>query len=139
MPAGPADLGTSAGRNALRLYCSGDQPLKPSMLKWVYLMDPEKTIQFILEHQAQFAVQFQDLTGVVHRVAELQAHQQEEIGDLYQQIGGLNQIVSRLAEDQRGLVQAQRELTESQRHTDERFHALIKIVDDLVRRDGSPI
>ena len=111
-------------------------------------MDIEKTIQFILEQQAhspaqqqQFLEEFREglrtVTGVVHHVAQLQARQQEQIGSQQQQIGGLTQIVGKLAERQSHTDEVVAQVAEALRHTDERLNALIKVVDDLVRRDGS--
>ena len=110
-------------------------------------MDIERTMQFILEHQAQHAVEIQQLreqlrerdaafsskleglTGSILTVVGVQAKQQDMIGSL---ITGMNQLV----DGQRQTRENQRELREDQRQTRENLNALIKIVDQLVRRNG---
>ena len=111
-------------------------------------MDIEKTIELI--------------TGRLHQVAELQfelatrqSRQEETISLLVSAVGQLRDHAEKLTEerfrriDQRFEEIAQRfeemgqrmdrgfrELREAQQHTDKNLNDLIKIVDDLIRRDG---
>ena len=103
-------------------------------------MDIEKTIQFILEQQAHFwsgLQQEREANAAAHAALEagLQrvAQNQLELSQLQRQqqeiIGGLTLVVRELAE-------GQRELREAQQQTTQNLNALIKTVDDLIRRDG---
>lgn len=78
-------------------------------------MDVERTIQFILETQAQHAVTLQAIDERVSTVTDL---------------------IGRLAQAQLQLVGEVRTLREAQAAADERMNALIRVVDDLVRRNG---
>ncbi len=94
-------------------------------------MNVEQTIQFILEHQAQHAVEIQELreqvkalTGSIMTIVQVQNGQQGMIGSL---IAAMNELADN-----------QKALQEGQRTTRENLNALIKIVDELIRRDGRP-
>ena len=90
-------------------------------------MDVEKTMQFILEHQAQHAVEIQQLrerdaaltgklealtgkveglTGNVMKIAEIQSRQQDMIGDLIA-------AMSQLADGQQTVQDEQRQTRET--------------------------
>jgi len=108
------------------------------------IMDVEKTVQFLLEQQAQFAAQQQqlaaqqqqfqrdleDLRGVVGRLAGVV----QGVVGVTQQLGGVTQQLAQIQDRQQQQIG---ELIAAQKHTDERLDALIKVVDDLVRRNGS--
>ncbi|MGH9519263.1 MAG: hypothetical protein ACRD2D_06415 [Terriglobales bacterium] len=85
-------------------------------------MDVERTMQFILETQAQHAVALQQ-----HR---------EALRDLDQRVATVTDLIGRLAQAQLQLVGEVRTLREVQAASDERMNALIRVVDDLVRRNG---
>ncbi len=98
-------------------------------------MDVERTMEFILESQATFAANLarleqkhEQLEGIVGRVVglceTLTSAQVRFQGNLEQ-----------LAVSQERTDAALRELTEKQAATDDRLNALIRVVDDLVRRD----
>lgn len=92
-------------------------------------MDIQRTMQFILEQQAQHAVEIQQLrerdaalsskmetlTGSILKVVEVQTRQQDMIASL---ITGMSQLV------------------DDQRETRQDINMLVKIVDQLVRRNG---
>lgn len=103
-------------------------------------MDVEKTIEFILEQQAQFQAQVATrmqqqaeaqtaLEANQNRLAQLQLRQQEMIGNLATVVGGLAEHVG-------GLTERVDRLFEAQERTENNLNALIKVVDDLVRRNG---
>ena len=148
-------------------------------------MDLEKSMQFVLEQQAQFWATLQKL-GEAHAVLEadqkrlaanqlelarLQSQQQEMIGGLTMAVGELvqaqkrteqrvqdlaesqqrtdqtirelaeaqqrtDQTIRELAEAQQRTDQTIRGLAEAQQRTDQSLNALIKVVNDLIRRDG---
>ena len=104
-------------------------------------MDIEKTMQFILEQQAQMQAQF-----AVQHQKNIEEHERfrEDLGRLAGVVEGVIKVVDRAANNQdrhqEQIVQNQEQigqLIEAQKHTDERLNALIKVVDDLVRRNGS--
>jgi len=110
-------------------------------------MDPEQTLHFILEQQQRLGSYMERLDGYVERIArnqlelvETQSRQAEGLSQLTVIVHGLAEGLNRLSEDHRSLAertdQRFQELIEAQRHTDESLNALIKIVDDLIRRDG---
>lgn len=99
-------------------------------------MDIEKTMQFILEQQAQTGVRLDQVTVRLDQLTA--AHQrlaedQLELARLQSQqqgmIGSLVTIVGELAQTQKRTDQRVNDLTENMK-------GLIKVVDDLVRRDG---
>lgn len=94
-------------------------------------MDIERTLEFIVQHQARFAVELDQLKD---RHKELSDSVDALKVVVQSQQVHISQIIS-LTET---LARSQTALTESQRHTDERLNALIKVVDDLVRRNGGP-
>ncbi len=99
-------------------------------------MDVEKTLEFLLHHQASFAAGMEELKGVVAQLA----------GEVRELKGTVTQLTGVVAEQQKHisqliavsgqLVQGQALLTESQQRTDDRLNAVMKMVDDLVRRNG---
>ena len=103
-------------------------------------MDVEKTMQFVLDQQAQLVVSVQKL-GEAHavlaadmqRLQGAQARQQEMIGQVVS-------IVRDLAIAHRDLAESTdrrfRELADKVQDVTDNLNALIKIVDELIRRDG---
>lgn len=125
---------------------SKDNEARERVYPWgaiILLVDVEKTVHFILDQQAQFAVGMQQLreahealTGEVRRVAQNQLALAESQGRQQEMIGQSVTIVRQLAENQQRTDQRVKELAESQHHTDQNLNALIKTVDELIRRDG---
>jgi FtsZ-binding cell division protein ZapB len=106
-------------------------------------MDVERTIEFILQHQAHFAAEMEQLKER-HKEFSAEMHQlKERHVELHNSVEALTVVVRNQQEQITPLLSVtevlarnQAALVESQRHTDERLNALIKVVDDLVRRDG---
>lgn len=117
-------------------------------------MDVEKTIEFLLDHQARFAADIEvmkdeqrelrnSLVALQNSVAGLQisvAGLQDSVhvlGDAVmnqqRQIGDIISVTRQVA---LSTQEALREQAEAQRRTEENLNALIKVVDDVVRRDG---
>lgn len=95
-------------------------------------------MEFILEQQAQLTARMQQL-GEAHAVleadqkrlaqnqlglAEMQTRQQEMIGNVVTIVGTL--------------VQAQQRTEQRVQEVSENLNALIKVVDDIIRRNGRP-
>jgi methyl-accepting chemotaxis protein len=124
-------------------------------------MDVEKTIEFLLEHQARFAadldvmkdeqrdlrsslVALQDsvaglqesvagLRDSVHGLSDAVMNQQRQIGEI---IGATKQLALVTQEALREQARELLAVNQAQRRTEENLNALIKVVDDVVRRDG---
>lgn len=94
-------------------------------------MDIERTLEFILEHHARFAVELDQLKD-----------RHKELSASVERLNGAVEGLQAVAQAQQGQISRilgiTEVLAESQRHTDERLNALIKVVDDLVRRNGGP-
>ncbi len=99
-------------------------------------MEVEKTIEFILEQQAQLVVRLDQLTEVHQRLAQNQLGLSEIQSRQQEMINAVITVVGQLANEQRNFVQDLRELREAQQQTQQNLNALIKVVDDLIRRDG---
>lgn len=110
-------------------------------------MDVEKTIEFLLEHQATFAVQLQQLTESQRQLAESQRQTDAQSRVQQQQIGSLVSIVTDLAEEQRRFEQKTderfrevakkfEEVGEKFEEVGEKINVLVRVVDDVVRRSG---
>ncbi len=114
-------------------------------------MDVEKTMQFILEQQAQFWAglqQTREANDAGHaafqseqrrlgqhqsQLVETQARQQVMLNDLISVVGQLPAHQKTFAEQ---TAAAQQRTEEKLQDVTNNLNALIKIVDDLVRRDG---
>jgi len=92
-------------------------------------MDVEKTIEFLLSQQAQLFAGLQEMREVQSRQQELVT---QLIGIMSQQATGLD----RLTEAHRKTEANLQTLTEKVDGLADNLNALIKVVDDLVRRDG---
>ena len=107
-------------------------------------MDVEKTMQFILEQQAKHEVWLQEMReafrhndGMIRKLVEAQTRQLEILTSHQAQIDQLTKGTEELRKSQLRTDEAIKSLVEQGRHTDERLNALIKVVDDLIRRNGS--
>ena len=98
----------------------------------------QKTMQFILEQQAQFALNFQ-------RIEEAQAKWEERVSRLEGAIVGIVDLIGALTRAQERtdakvneLADKVAQLTEAQKQTDERLNALINMVERYItdRRNG---
>jgi chromosome segregation ATPase len=117
-------------------------------------MDVEKTIEFLLEHEARFAadmevmkeeqrelrnslVALQDsvvaLQHSVHGLSDAVMNQQRQIGEIS---GATKQLALVTQEALREQARELLAVKQAQRRTEENLNALIKVVDHVVRRDG---
>ncbi len=106
-------------------------------------MDVEETIHFLLEQQAAFAAHLQrvgerleQVSERLEQVAENQWKMSQVQSRQQEMISQLTVIAGRLADAQQQADRRITELAEAQRHTEENLNALIKIVDEWIRRDG---
>ena len=106
----------------------------------------QKLMQFILEQQAQFAVNIQKLEEAQARSEAAQAKSEERIGRLEGAIVGVVNLLGNLTKAQERtdakvseLAEKVTELTEAQKQTDERLNALINTVERYIseRRNGN--
>ena len=107
-------------------------------------MDVERTMQFILEQQAKHEVWLQEMReafrhndGMIRKLVEAQTRQLEILTSHQAQIGQLTKSQLQTDKSIVSLKELINALAEQGRHTDERLNALIKVVDDLIRRNGS--
>lgn len=103
-------------------------------------MDVEKTIEFILSQMADFAVGMQHLREGMQELRQSQAELRESHTELREGLVRVVAVVNQLAVAQREFAQHTEQrfqaLTEEVRTIASNLNALIKVVDDLVRRDG---
>lgn len=89
----------------------------------------ERTIQFIVENQAQFTVDIQKLQEA-HKDSEKRLNQLERAAvGLYNAMTDLTKNVNELREGQKELTKNVGELREAQKETDERLNAVILMVE----------
>ena len=100
----------------------------------------QKTMQFILEQQAQFAANFQKIEEGFKRTEESHAEAEKRISRLEGAVIGLFNMIERLTKAQEKTDEKVNALVESQAHTDERLNALITTVERYIseRRNGNP-
>ncbi len=103
-------------------------------------MDVEKTIEFLLQNQAQsqarFDARMDKLSEAIAQHSTQIAENTRQIAENASHIAQLVGITENLARNQIDLNGSFRALREAQRQTEESLNALIKTVDDVVRRDG---
>jgi predicted nucleic acid-binding Zn-ribbon protein len=100
----------------------------------------ERTIEFILNNQAQFLVDIQKLQEA-HQSAEKRLNQLERAAvGLYNGLTDLTKNVNQLTEEVREFKKTQedgmRELREAQKETDERLNAVILMVERYLSREN---
>jgi methyl-accepting chemotaxis protein len=115
---------------------------------WIYLMrqlkgpmkergaNVEKQIDFLLEHHARFAADLEELKNDLKLLKDEHRQLANSVGALAGAVTDQHGQVAQLVSITEALARTTQELTNSQRHTNERLNALIKVVDDIVRRDG---
>ena len=105
----------------------------------------QKLMQFILEQQAQFAVNIQKLEEAQAKSEAAQAKSEERVGQLEGAIVGVVNLLGSLTKAQERtdakvneLAEKVSELTEAQKQTDERLNALINTFERYIseRRNG---
>ncbi len=106
-------------------------------------MDVERTVEFLLHHQAQVAArldrvdaQIEALTGQQAVLVSVVTQQQNQINSIALAVGTLTEAHRTLAEDLRMVADAQRMLFEAERRTEERLDSLTRIFEDWLRRSG---
>ena len=115
-------------------------------------MDVERTIEFILQHQASFAAGMEEMRHQQAEMRHQQAELQKDHRDLVSLVGQLTQHLILFQSEMRIFQSEMRTfqtevrtfqtevragilaLTEAQQHTEERLNALITVVNGLVRR-----
>jgi septal ring factor EnvC (AmiA/AmiB activator) len=98
-----------------------------------------RTMQFILEQQAQFVADIQKISEVQAQQQQMQAQQQQQIGRLAEATLAITGIVGRLADAQERterrvveLAEAQAHLAEAQKRTEERLKIFIGVVERYI-------
>jgi len=107
-------------------------------------MDVEKTIEFILNQQAEFAAGMQQLREEFREEEKQRREADSELRDgLTRMVAVVNQLAVAKREFAQYTEQRFQQLAQAQQRTEEKLqgvaddlNALIKVVDDLVRRDG---
>lgn len=104
----------------------------------------QKTIEFILEQQAQFLTRvekdearltrLEDAFVTLVRIAQISDERQDT---LEERIGTLTEKLTALADAQVLVDTKLAELAESQTHTDQRLNALIDVVDRYISKKGN--
>jgi len=103
---------------------------------YTLVMDIEKAMQFIIEHQARHGAAIQQLDERLVRLGGLVETNTGMIRQLVDVSLSLANTVQQLGEETDRRI---RELTESQAHSDRRLDALINVVDKLARRNGDKL
>src|SRR5258708_6550759 len=93
----------------------------------------ERRMEFIVEQQAQFAVDIQQLKETQKAEASLWREKYQNLTDAVTTIVG---IVGRLAEAQERQSEQLSELTNKQAETDDRLNALIGVVERYFSENG---
>ena len=113
-------------------------------------MDVEKTIEFLLQSQAQQEANLGSLTGLMRDLALAQMRTQERVQELallqrehstsldkLRELQGEHSTsLDKIREHIQELALLQREHSESLKQTRENLDALIRVVDEIVRRNG---
>jgi len=99
-------------------------------------MDIEKTMEFILEHQARHATAIQQLDEGLAQAKGLVEANAGMIRQLVKVSMSLARHSEEIDTDLKETRQLIRELRETQAHSDRRLGALIDVVEKLTRRNG---
>jgi acetolactate synthase small subunit len=105
--------------------------------------DRQRTMDFILEQQAQFSVNMEAMRETqaqfstnLEALREAQARTDAIVGHLTGQVQGIAGQLQNMARQQEHINEVVAVIAESQQHTDERLNALIDIVQ--AGRNGNP-
>ena len=97
----------------------------------------ERTMQFILETQAQTAANIQKHDVAIAALEKNVARHEQEIQTVTNLVGRVAVAETHLAERMSSLASTHKETSEHLKETDERLNALILIVDKIIRgRNG---
>jgi multidrug resistance efflux pump len=99
-------------------------------------MDPEKTMQFLLDMQVKHEAQLAQNEAQIARNMATIAQNTAAIAQNTAQLATVADLIGRLAQAEIRLVERMDRLSESQAHSDRRLDALIDVVDKLLRRNG---
>jgi uncharacterized protein YoxC len=88
----------------------------------------QRTMQFLLNHQAQFAADLQQVTGRLDRIADALLGVTGIVGRVIAQ-------VERVAEQVSGLANSVGQLAEAQHRTDDRLNVVIDMFERHLRED----
>jgi predicted fused transcriptional regulator/phosphomethylpyrimidine kinase len=89
----------------------------------------QKKMEFILEQQAQFAVNIDVLRENVSLLAESQRRTDATVANMARMQTHMNEVVAAVAEAQQRTEEKVAELLESQARTDDRLNTLINVVE----------
>ena len=92
----------------------------------------QRKMEFIVEHQAQFAVNIQKLEEMHSRAAERTGELEGAIVTIVNLVGKLAEGQERLAEGEARADARLAELADSQKRTDERLNAFIVLVERYI-------
>ena len=105
-------------------------------------MDIERTLELVVNTQATFATDLNDLRSLVGQLAQQQYDLTQIVGQFGREFSAailaLAENQKQMAENQKQLAENQKQLAEEHRHLTEKLNALIDVVDGLVRRPKSP-
>ena len=105
-------------------------------------MDVEKTIQFILQSQAQMEANVGRHDDLIAVLAKAQERTEATVNKVSASILDLTEVMrrSKIEADERFKETGElfRQMAEDQLQTRENVNALVRIVDGLIRRDGTP-
>ncbi len=99
-------------------------------------MDVEKTIEFILDHQAQAEGRMERLERAMERLERANSQTSRTVNQLVRYGVSLRSDVRRHDKAIIRLDKAMARLAEVHAETDEKLNALIDIVDKTIRRNG---
>ena len=91
-----------------------------------------KTMQFIIEQQAQFVANFQRVEESIRELKEAQANADKRIENLESAFVGLFNIVMETAKAQKELTEKVDKLAEAQAQTEERLNIFITTVERYI-------
>jgi hypothetical protein len=97
-------------------------------------VNTEETIQFLLERQASFQAEMEQLRDLTAQLARQQLAHAEQFSEFRGEMSG---AVLALAQAQKAAADRIRETAELGGHTDDRLNTLIRIMDVLIRREGN--
>jgi hypothetical protein len=96
----------------------------------------ERTMQFILEQQAQFTANFQRMEEAREKDSARTTHLEESFRLLVQLVESHDDRLVSLAEAQISLAEAQARTDEQLKETDERLNSLIAVVERYITSRG---
>lgn len=96
----------------------------------------ERRMEFIVEHQAQFTVDIQQLKEAQSELTKKHNHLTEALTAVVGMIGRLTQAQERQSESQQRTDEQLSELTNKQAETDDRLNALIGVVERYFSQNG---